>query len=106
MINGRLVINMPQDILFKSGSADVERDGRDALLEVGSVLAELRDRQFQVEGHTDNVPISSRRFPSNWELSSARALSVVHILQEGAAPSKNRSAARYGEYDPETTNEN
>lgn len=105
MIDGRLVINMPQDILFKSGSADVERDGRNALLEVGSVLAELRDRQFQVEGHTDNVPISSRRFPSNWELSSARALSVVHILQEGGVPSKNLSAAGYGEYHPVASND-
>lgn len=105
MIDGRLVINMPQDILFKSGSSDVERNGRNALLEVGSVLAELSDRQFQVEGHTDNVPISTRRFPSNWELSSARALSVVHILKEGGVPSKNLSAAGYGEYHPVASND-
>lgn len=105
MINGRLVINMPQDILFKSGNADVEREGRSALLEVGNVLAELRDRQFQVEGHTDNVPISTRRFPSNWELSSARALSVVHILEEGGVLAKNLSAAGYGEHHPVASND-
>lgn len=106
MVNGRLVINMPQDILFKSGSATVEREGRNALLEVGSVLAELDDRQFQVEGHTDNVPISTRRFPSNWELSSARALSVVHILKEGGVAAKNLSGAGYGEYHPVASNDN
>lgn len=105
MVNGRLVINMPQDILFKSGNADIGREGRAALLEVGGVLAELRDRQFQVEGHTDNVPISTRRFPSNWELSSARALSVVHILEEGGVHSKNLSAAGYGEHHPVVSND-
>lgn len=104
MIDGRLVINMPQDILFRSGRAEVGDDGRAAILEVGSVLAELNDRQFQVEGHTDNVPISTRRFPSNWELSAARALSVVHILKEGGVDSKNLSAAGYGEYHPVASN--
>lgn len=105
MVNGRLVINMPQDILFKSGSASIEREGHNAILEVGNVLAELDDRQFQVEGHTDNVPISTRRFPSNWELSSARALSVVSILEEGGVLARNLSAAGYGEYHPVASND-
>jgi chemotaxis protein MotB len=102
---GRMVIQLPQDILFASGSAEIGGEGRATLLEVGQVLGELDDRQFQVEGHTDDVPISTERFPSNWELSSARALSVVRLLiQAGVAPG-NVSGAGYGEFQPVATNE-
>jgi chemotaxis protein MotB len=102
---GRMVIQLPQDILFASGSAEIGGEGRATLLEVGQVLGELDDRQFQVEGHTDDVPISTERFPSNWELSSARALSVVRLLiQAGVAPD-NVSGAGYGEFQPVATNE-
>ena len=105
IVNGRMVIHLPQDILFESGSASLSREGRQTLTEVGAVLAELTDRRFQVEGHTDNVPISTARFPSNWELSSGRALSVVQLLvQEGVLP-ENLSGAAYGEHQPMATNE-
>lgn len=102
---GRLVIKMPQDILFESGSADVGPDGQSALTEVGVVLATLRQRQFQVEGHTDNVPIETRRFPSNWELSAARALAVVHLFEEVGVPGANLSAGAFGEYQPRAAND-
>lgn len=101
---GRLVINLPQDILFASGSATLGRDGRQTLAEVASVLAGIDDRRFQVEGHTDNVPISTAQFPSNWELSAARALSVVKILVEQGVPAQSVSGAGYGEYHPVATN--
>jgi chemotaxis protein MotB len=101
---GRLVINLPQDILFGSGSATLGRDGRQTVVEVASVLAEIEDRRFQVEGHTDNVPISTAQFPSNWELSAARALSVVKILVEQGVAPDNVSGAGYGEYHPVATN--
>jgi chemotaxis protein MotB len=101
---GRLVINLPQDILFASGSATLGRDGRQTVAEVASVLAEIEDRRFQVEGHTDNVPISTAQFPSNWELSAARALSVVKILVEQGVAPDNVSGAGYGEYHPVATN--
>lgn len=105
LVNGRLVINMPQDILFGSGSANLNTEGEQALLQVANVLREFRDRSFQVEGHTDNVPISTSRFPSNWELSSARALSVVHVLQRGGVAPTALSAAGYGEFHPVSPND-
>jgi chemotaxis protein MotB len=73
IVRGRLVILLPQDVLFESGSATLGREGQAVVAEVASVLSEFPDRRFQVEGHTDNVPIATSRFPSNWELSSARS---------------------------------
>lgn len=102
---GRMVIQLPQDILFASGSATLGSEGRDVIAQVGEVLADFPDRRFQVEGHTDNVPISTERFPSNWELSSARALAVVRLLtQQGVAP-ENVSGAAYGEHQPVAPND-
>lgn len=102
---GRLVIHLPQDILFESGSATLAPDGRRTLDEVGSVLAELDDRSFQVEGHTDDVPISTSRFPSNWELSTARALSVVRVLEVAGVAPENLSGAGFGEHQPIADND-
>jgi chemotaxis protein MotB len=102
---GRLVINLPQDILFGSGSATLGREGRQTLAEVAEVLAGIQDRRFQVEGHTDNVPIATAQFPSNWELSAARALSVVKLLVERGVAPEGVSGAGFGEYHPVATNE-
>jgi len=102
---GRMVINLPQDILFASGSADLGADGRGTLAEVAGVLAEFEDRRFQVEGHTDDRPISTTQFPSNWELSAARALSVVKLLVARGVPPENLSGAGYGEFQPVAVNE-
>lgn len=102
---GRMVIQLPQDILFQSGSATIGADGRSTLSEVGGVLAEFTDRSFQVEGHTDNVPIATARFPSNWELSTARALSVVQLLVQGGVQAQNISGAGFGEFHPVTAND-
>jgi chemotaxis protein MotB len=102
---GRMVIQLPQDILFPSGSATLSADGTRTLSEVASVLATLEGRAFQVEGHTDNVPISTAQFPSNWELSSARALSVVRVLVQGGVPAESLSGAGYGEYQPVASND-
>jgi chemotaxis protein MotB len=102
---GRMVIQLPQDILFPSGSATLSTDGARTLREVASVLVTLEGRAFQVEGHTDNVPIATAQFPSNWELSSARALSVVRILIQGGVPPESMSGAGYGEYQPVASND-
>jgi chemotaxis protein MotB len=102
---GRMVIQLPQDILYPSGSATLSADGRRTIAEVGAVLADIDDRTFQVEGHTDNVPIATERFPSNWELSTARALSVVRVLVEQGVPPGNLSGAGYGEFQPVASNE-
>lgn len=103
---GRMVINLPQDVLFASGSATLGREGVQTLSEVGGVLAELGDRVFQVEGHTDNVPIGpGAAFASNWELSAARALSVVNVLIDAGVPPEGLSGAGYGEYQPVASND-
>lgn len=105
IVRGRMVIQLPQDILFASGSATLGGAGRDVITEVGTVLSDFPERQFQVEGHTDNVPIATERFPSNWELSSARALAVVRLLiQRGVLP-ENVSGAAYGEHQPVSPND-
>jgi chemotaxis protein MotB len=101
---GRLAINLPQDILFESGSATLGREGRATLTQVATVLAGIADREFQVEGHTDNVPIATARFPSNWELAAARALSVIHLLQEQGVRPESISGAAFGEYRPVSEN--
>jgi chemotaxis protein MotB len=103
--DGRIVINLPQDILFRSGNAQVSDDGEQTLRDVGNVLADFQKRSFQVEGHTDNVPISTARFPSNWELSTARALAVVHILEDTGVSPDNLSAAGYGQHQPVAPND-
>ncbi len=105
IVRGRMVIQLPQDILFASGSANIGAEGRRTLQEVGSVIAELDDREFQVEGHTDDVPISTERFPSNWELSSARALSVVRVLIQAGVDPVRVSGAGFGEFQPVASND-
>jgi len=102
---GRIVINLPDNVLFNSGSANLNLEGRQAITQVGEVLSQFSDRRFQIEGHTDNVPIKSARYPSNWELSTARALSVVHLMTEIGVKPENISAAGFGEYRPRADNE-
>jgi len=102
---GRIVINLPDNVLFKTGSARVNPEGQEALKQIADLLKEFSDRRFQVEGHTDNVPIKSSRFPSNWELSTARALSVVHLMVEQGVAPENVSAAGFGEFHPRADNE-
>ena len=102
---GRIVINLPNNVLFKTGSANLNPEGQEALTQIGGVLTQFSDRRFQIEGHSDNVPIKSSRFPSNWELSTARALSVVHLLTEMGVNPENISAAGFGEFRPRADNE-
>jgi chemotaxis protein MotB len=103
--SGRMVLVLPADILFDSGKAAVGRNGRKALGEIGGVLAAFQDRRFQVSGHTDSDPIRVSGFSSNWELSSARALEVVHVLIGAGMPPGSLSAAGYAEFDPAVAND-
>lgn len=104
IVRGRMVIDLKQDILVPSGSASLSEIGKETLAEVGDALAEFPDRQFQVEGHTDNVPIKTDRFPSNWVLSTARAVSVVTLFVTRSIPPENLSAAGFGEFQPRADN--
>ncbi|KGK90330.1 flagellar motor protein [Desulfosporosinus sp. HMP52] len=100
-----LVVSIQETLLFESGSADINAKARDILRNISTVLASAPN-QIRVEGHTDNVPIHTPQFPSNWELSVIRATNVVQILQnEGIRPGR-LSAAGYGEYRPIALNDN
>jgi chemotaxis protein MotB len=105
VVDGRMVLTLPMDILFPSGSAKLAKEGYDALLEVGRVLATIPDRRFQVEGHTDDVPIHTAVYPSNWELAASRALGVVRALLEGGVAPQRISAASFSEYRPTAAND-
>ncbi len=106
IVRGRMVIEMSSNILFDPGSADLSEEGEDALAEVASVLRDIRNRDFQVAGHTDNVPITrSRRFRDNWSLSTGRAREVVAFLQEQGVNPQHLSAAGYSEFAPAATND-
>ena len=101
---GRMVLVLPTDILFGSGSAYLSKEGKEAILEVAGVLATISDREFQVEGHTDDVGISTEQFPSNWHLAASRAINVVNVLVEGGVPLTAISAASFAENRPIDTN--
>lgn len=105
IIDGRMVVVLATDILFASGSADLSAAGKDALTQVAAILATMADKDFQVEGHTDNVPINSQRFPNNWYLAAARAIGVVEHLVGAGMTSDQLSAASYGETHPVASND-
>ena len=95
------------EILFDSGSAEIQTEGRVALSLIAKTLIELIDEIpsdlnwiLQIDGHTDKIPISTNQFPSNWELSHSRALEVVKFFIEQGFPANRMSANGYGEYQP------
>jgi chemotaxis protein MotB len=102
---GHMVIQLANDVLFESGRTEIKPRGQDALRQVAAILRTLSDRHFQVAGDTDNVPIQTPLFPSNWELSTRRAVEVVHFLIAQGMRSDALSAAGYGEFDPVASNE-
>jgi chemotaxis protein MotB len=98
--NGRMVVVLPEAILFDSGRADLKDEAETPLTQLTTVLKGLRGRSFQITGHTDNLPIRTRRFPSNWELSAARAVTVGRFMIEQGMEANRISAAGYAETQP------
>ncbi|WP_353684490.1 OmpA family protein [Thermodesulfovibrio sp. 3907-1M] len=99
-----VVITFPDALLFSSGSAELKPEAYDALTRIAEKLKEIPGK-VAIEGHTDNVPISSSIYKSNWELSAARASSVLHfLLQKGLNPDRFMIAG-YGEYRPVASND-
>ncbi|WP_068804527.1 peptidoglycan -binding protein [Thauera phenolivorans] len=97
----------PSEVLFPSGSADVSEDGLRQLTRLGETLKDIaRDIPsdlpwvLQVDGHTDRRPIATARYPSNWELSTARAVAIVKFLRDQGVPAARLAATGYGEYHP------
>jgi chemotaxis protein MotB len=103
--DGRMLIALPNDVLFDSGKTNIKPDGQATLGKVATVLAGIPDREFLVAGDTDDVPIHTSRFPSNWELSTARAVEVTKRLIADGVKAQNLAAAGYGEFDPVVPND-
>jgi chemotaxis protein MotB len=97
---GQIVLALETDVLFDPGKTEVKPEGKAALKEIAEAIRAVGGRRFQVAGHTDTTPIKTKEFPSNWELSTARAVVVVKILVAEGVRSANLSAAGYAEFDP------
>jgi chemotaxis protein MotB len=97
-------VEMNTSILFASGSSELEPEANAPLRELASVLRTLPN-YIDVEGHTDNLPISTKVFPSNWELSAARAASVVHLFSQNGVAPERMAAIGFGEFRPKVSND-
>ena len=109
ILNGKVYVSMSERLLFKSGSSTVESKGVEALKLLADVLGKNPDVDILVEGHTDNVPIGTNlkaKYPTNWELSTARATNIARYLIEKAGIDSNHiSVAGYADTKPIDTNE-
>lgn len=97
---GTLVLSLPSEVLFPSGVAELSKPGELAVLEVGITLKRFPGRRFLVVGHTDDQPLKSSVYKDNWELSTARALTVTRFLVQAGMDPKALLAAGAGEHDP------
>jgi chemotaxis protein MotB len=104
VVRGRMVVELPSDVLFASGSIDLSTGGKTSVAEIGAIFVTMKGREFQVEGHTDDQPIKTDRFPSNWELAAGRAIAVAQILIKSGLPPTRVSAASFGEFRPVANN--
>lgn len=106
LTNRGIVITLISDILFDSGKADIKPEAYPVLDKVAYILTnKIADRNIGIEGHTDNQPIKYSGWKSNWELSLARAVNVLHYLEEKGVPPNRLTAIGYGEYKPIASND-
>src|SRR3982750_2064532 len=101
----RMIVRLGDKILFDPGKTDLKPEGKDALKQVTEVLKALPNRNFQIAGHTDNAPMKSAKFRSNWDLSTARAVEVLNFMIGSGMEAKRVSAAGYAETSPVTAND-
>lgn len=107
-LKGKLTVNMLNAILFDSGKAEVKPEGLAVLQKVVDILKNIKDKSIRIEGHTDNIPIVgglAKRYPSNWELSAARAINVTKYLQQQGIDPSLLAAVAYGQYKPVAAND-
>jgi chemotaxis protein MotB len=108
-VRDRLTINMVDRVLFDSGRAEIKPAGLKVLKQVSDVLNKVTDKLIRIEGHTDNVPISSKlqdKFKTNWELSTARATTVVrYLIDQGGVQPQTLSAVGYADTHPIESND-
>lgn len=107
-LQGRLTVTLVDEILFSSGSAEMHASGRATLDKIVGSLQQANGKRIVIEGYTDNTPIGAglrARYPSNWELSTARACDVVRYLQAQGIDPTRLEAAGFGEYQPVAPND-
>ncbi len=104
-LRGRLQVRALDQILFDSGSVEIKPRGREVLAKIATQLSKVSDRRVRVEGHTDDRPIATPRFPSNWELSVGRAATVARFLAEQGVVAQRLEAAGFGEFQPIASND-
>ena len=102
---GRMIVSLSSDILFPSGRTNLTDEGKEAIAELCETLKTLEGRSFLVVGHSDSSPINTKRFPSNWELSSQRAIEVTRLMVENGVKPEMLSAAGQAEFDPIAEND-
>jgi chemotaxis protein MotB len=106
-LNDRLRVTMEDELLFPEGGWEIHSKGKSVLDKIVPALQQATNRRVEVEGYTDNVPIGAHlqhRFPTNWELSAARAAEVVKYLQKKGIDPSRLTAAGHGEYQPVASN--
>nr|WP_298432937.1 OmpA family protein [Geobacter sp.] len=106
-LKGKLTVNMVDAILFDSGKAEVKPEGLQVLQKVVDILKDVKDKAIRIEGHTDNIQIVgnlTKKFPTNWELSAARAINVTRFLQSRGIDPQVLAAVAYGEFKPVADN--
>lgn len=104
MRDGKVYVSMSDKLLFKSGSDGVEPKGVEALEKIAGVMKKNTDIFMAIEGHTDSIPIKTNRFKDNWDLSVARATSVVRILTGNGVDATRLTASGKGEFSPKASN--
>ena len=108
-IEGKLKVTLVDKILFDTGKVEIAKRGKEVLLQLADTLRENKDQNIVVEGHTDDVPIGLgliEKYPTNWELSAARAVGVVRFLQEkGWLEPERLTATGYSYYKPLASND-
>ncbi len=105
MKNGKVYVSMSDKLLFKSGDANVEAKGKEALKKLATVLNKNPDVMIAIEGHTDNVPIKTALYKDNWDLSAARSTNVVRLLSDEYKMDPHRlTASGKGEFFPVADN--
>jgi len=107
IVGNRIIL--PEAVLFGSGSAELSERGKQFIDEIGEILSKYSDREVLIEGHSDNVPIAKGyrwKYKSNWELSAARAMVVLHYLEDHKRINKKRlGVVAFGEQRPMASNE-
>lgn len=107
-LKGKLTVNMVDAVLFDSGKAEIKPEGLVVLQKVVDIVKNIKDKAIRIEGHTDNDQIGgalAKKYPTNWELSAARAINVTRYLQQQGIDPLNLSAIAYGEFKPVAGND-